>query len=99
MDYKITVKPLDIEIAASEDASLLDSLLAADIEVESICGGLGVCGSCKIRVLEGNATERTQEEEDHLTDEMFEQGDRLACQTYPLSDLVINIPASSLARD
>ncbi len=99
MDHTVTVRPLEVDITASEDDSLLDSLLNANIEVESICGGIGVCGKCRIRVLEGNTSDPTSEEEDHLSGEMFDAGERLACQTYPLSDLVIHIPAASRPSD
>ncbi len=99
MDYTVTVRPQEVEISASTEDPLLDSLQKAGIEIESVCGGIGVCGKCRIRVLEGDTSEPTLEEEDHLPEEMFEQGDRLACQTYPLSDLVIHIPGTSLLPD
>ena len=92
MEYSVTVKPAGAKIPASDEESLLDSLQNADVEIESECGGIGVCGLCRIHVLEGNTSESTLEEEDHLSDEMIEAGERLACQTYPLSDLTISIP-------
>jgi uncharacterized 2Fe-2S/4Fe-4S cluster protein (DUF4445 family) len=99
MEHSIAVRPLGIDISASQDDSLLAALQNADIEIESICGGIGVCGKCRIRVLEGNTSEPTLEEEDHLSEGMLEQGDRLACQTYPLGNLVINIPGSSMQEE
>ena len=92
MDYKVKVKPGDVEIEASDDESLLDSLQNANVEIESECGGIGVCGLCRIHVLEGDTSESTLEEDDHLSQEMIEAGERLACQTYPQSDLTISIP-------
>lgn len=99
MDHKVTVRPFGVEISAPEEEPLLTSLQDAGINVESICGGMGICGKCRIRVLEGNTSEPTFEEEDHLSEEMLEEGERLACQVYPLSDLVIHIPATSLTPD
>ncbi|MEW6555464.1 MAG: 2Fe-2S iron-sulfur cluster binding domain-containing protein [Actinomycetota bacterium] len=92
MEYNITVRPADVEIKASDEESLLDSIQKAGIEIESDCGGIGVCGLCRIHILEGKTSEIALEEEDHLTVEEFEAGERLACQTYPQSDLTISIP-------
>ncbi len=92
MEYKVIVKPMEVEIEDSDEGSLLDSLQKTGIGIESECGGIGVYGLCRIHVLEVDTTESTLEEEDHLNEEMIEAGERLACQTYPLSDLTISIP-------
>jgi ferredoxin len=92
MDHTIAVEPQGVNISASEDESLLEALEKAGIEIESSCGGVGTCGECVIKVLEGETSEPTLEEEDFLSPEMLESGERLACQTFPLSDLVIQIP-------
>lgn len=92
MDYTVTIKPGDIQIKASDEESLFDSLQKAEVAIDSDCGGIGVCGLCRIHVLEGATSESTLEEEDHLSEEMIEAGERLACQTYPQSDLTISIP-------
>jgi len=92
MDHTVLVKPMDVEITASEEEPLLDSLQKADIAIDSECGGIGVCGLCRIHVLAGDTSESTLEEDDHLSEEMIEAGERLACQTFPQSDLIISIP-------
>ncbi len=98
MDYNISVQPMDTAVACGGGEDLLTALHNAGIEVESICGGMGICGKCKVRILEGKASEPTLEEEDHLTDEQLDAGWRLACQVYPESDLSIQIPDSSLTH-
>ena len=92
MEYAVTVKPAGVKINASDDESLLDSLQRAGVDIESECGGIGVCGLCRIHVLEGDVSEITLEEDDHLSEDMIDAGERLACQTYPQSDLVISVP-------
>lgn len=99
MDYSITVEPLGKELSASGEEDLLSALHGAGIEVESVCGGIGSCGKCRIRILEGKATDPTLEEEEHLSEERLDAGERLACQVYPLSDLTIQLPDSSLAAE
>jgi uncharacterized 2Fe-2S/4Fe-4S cluster protein (DUF4445 family) len=99
MEYKISVKPLGIELTAGGGEALLTSLLDAGVGVESICGGVGTCGKCRVHILEGDTTPPTAGEEEHLSDEKLDEGMRLACQVYPLGDLVVYIPASSLTQD
>ncbi len=62
------------------------------------CGGKGTCGSCKIRVIRGEALTPTDAERTLLSPEELAAGFRLACQTIPLSDLEVEIPSESLAK-
>lgn len=62
------------------------------------CGGKGTCGSCKIRVIRGEAIAATAAEKALLQPEELAAGFRLACQTIPLSDLEVEIPSESLAK-
>jgi len=47
-------------------------------------------------VLSGSVSEPTSTEQETLTAEELERGYRLACQTYPISDLKIRVPPQSL---
>ena len=85
-----------MQLVSSTEEDLLTTLHGAGIEVESVCGGLGICGKCRIHILEGKVSEPTLEEEEHLSDEEIDGGERLACQVYPEGDLVIEVPESSL---
>jgi uncharacterized 2Fe-2S/4Fe-4S cluster protein (DUF4445 family) len=96
VEYSITLQPGGTQFTCSDDQDLLSALHQAGIEVESICGGLGSCGKCRIRIVEGKATDPTLEEEDHLSEDQLDSGERLACQTYAAGDLTIEIPASSV---
>ncbi len=97
MEYRIRVDPPGKELASSGGDDLLSLLHAAGIEVESVCGGIGACGKCRVRILSGKASDPTPEEEDHLSGEELAAGERLACQVYPRGDLSVRIPPSSLA--
>lgn len=61
------------------------------IDLDSLCGGRGKCGKCLIRVVQGKATEPTPSEIEILQKPEVEKGVRLACQTYPITDLVIDV--------
>lgn len=54
------------------------------------CGG-GICGTCKCRIVEGkDNTDRIKpKERRHLSDEEFEQGYRMACQTFLNGDVKV----------
>jgi len=99
MEYTISIKPLGLEVTAGGDQDLLTCLKEAGVGIESICGGKGSCGKCRIHLLEGEASPPTQDERKHISEGRLREGRRLACKVKPLSDLVIYIPASSLTHD
>jgi len=87
MSFKITFqksgKTFDWE---SSFNNLLDFAEAKGIQMESSCR-IGVCGSCKVKLLSGSVTMET---EDGLED--GDRADRmiLPCVAVPESDLVID---------
>lgn len=99
MEFSVSVKPLGIEVNCGAGRDLLTCLKEAGIGIESICGGKGSCGKCRIHLLEGEATPPTLDERKHVSEGNLRKGRRLACNVQPLSDLVIYIPASSLTHD
>ena len=52
MSFQITVEPLDETIEAEEEQTLLDAALRAGVYLPHACGH-GLCGTCKVDVLEG----------------------------------------------
>lgn len=75
--------------------ALLFALEDADIFLPSACGGRGICGKCRLRVLSGggdvNDTERN-----HLSEVELRDGWRLACQLSLEGDLEVEIPDEAL---
>ncbi|MBN2027421.1 MAG: DUF4445 domain-containing protein [Actinobacteria bacterium] len=96
MEYRIDVQPLGKQFLYGGEDDLLTALHDAGIDVESVCGGMGSCGKCRIHILEGKASDPTPQEGDLLSREQLAHGERFACQVYPQGDLSIYIPASSL---
>jgi len=99
VEYRIDVQPLGKQFSYGGEDDLLTALHSAGIDVESVCGGIGSCGKCRIHVLEGKASDPTPQEKDLLSQEQLTRGERLACQVYPEGDLSIYIPASSLTSE
>ena len=55
---------------------------------EKPCGGHGKCGKCKV-IAKGQLSAPTDDELNHITDDEFASGVRLACMTYALGDCEI----------
>ena len=94
--FHVDFEPVGRRGECSRDQSLLDSARQLNVDLVSICGGIGNCEHCKVQVISGKVTKPTLEEEASLTKTELEQGYRLACQTYPLSDVKLHVPPESL---
>ncbi len=95
---KVTFMPQRITVDAPKNTSIYDAALKAGIDVGGVCGGLGKCGKCKVKILEGTVTEPTEWERRVLTEEELKLGYRLACQTRVLSDVSIGIVVKKIMK-
>jgi uncharacterized 2Fe-2S/4Fe-4S cluster protein (DUF4445 family) len=95
-EYTINFQPIGKRVNAAINQSLLNVAQEAGIAIASICGGVGICDSCKVRLIKGRLTEQTLEEKALFSESELNSGFRLACQSYPQSDLTIEIPPESL---
>jgi uncharacterized 2Fe-2S/4Fe-4S cluster protein (DUF4445 family) len=80
-------------ISVAPQISILDALEREGIYLTSSCGGKGTCGKCKIIVKSGDVDRRSTMK---LTKEELDESYVLACQSYPLGDLLIDIPKESM---
>ena len=94
--FNIDFEPVGRRGMCARDQSLLDSARQLNVDLISICGGIGSCERCKVQVVAGQVTKPTLEEEASLSKHELEQGYRLACQAYPLSDVKLHVPPESL---
>ncbi|MHC1770704.1 MAG: ASKHA domain-containing protein [Flexilinea sp.] len=101
-DYKnhlIDWQPIGLKSACRADQTLLSAARKAGIQLVSFCGGNGTCGSCRVRLLEGTLSPLTDTEKEYLPAAEITSGIRLACQAYPLTDVKIHIPPSTLSTE
>ncbi|TFG27954.1 MAG: DUF4445 domain-containing protein [Promethearchaeota archaeon] len=65
------------------DKTLYDILLKINVPIQSLCGGSGTCGKCKLLIQQGEEylIPPTDEEKKLLSKEELENGWRLACRT------------------
>ena len=94
--YTIDFEPVGRRGEFSGDQNLLECARQLSVDLVSICGGIGSCDHCKVQVIAGNVSKPTLEEEAELGASALEQGYRLACQTYPESDVKLHVPPESL---
>lgn len=68
--------------------SLMEGLRKEGYQFSAACGGKGICGKCKIRVIEGEVY-ITEEDRSVFTEQEIKDGWRLACRVYPIDDIEI----------
>lgn len=96
--FTIDFEPVGKRVLSHPGETLADCALRAGIDLITSCNGLGVCTSCKVEVMEGTVSPPTTNEQARLTQLKDNPNLRLACQTTPLSDVRIFIPAGSLTQ-
>jgi uncharacterized 2Fe-2S/4Fe-4S cluster protein (DUF4445 family) len=94
--FNLDFEPIGRRGPCPADQTLLESARGLDVDLVSICGGGGSCGQCKVQIIAGKVSAPTPEEQAELSARELEQGYRLACQTYPRSDLKLQVPPESL---
>ena len=87
MSFQATIEPLGETIEVEDDQKLLDAALRAGIWLPYACNH-GVCGTCKVEVLEGEV-EHNEASSFALMDMERDEGKTLACCATLLSDIVI----------
>jgi len=92
----IVFLPLNKKVKVESGISLLEAAGHAGIIINSVCGGDGICGRCKMIVKSGKVKSMTSP---LLTREEIQHGVVLACTTYVESDIVVEIPAETLAEE
>jgi uncharacterized 2Fe-2S/4Fe-4S cluster protein (DUF4445 family) len=105
--YKVVFQPSGVRGQVADGATVLEAARKLGAEVESICGGKGDCGKCKIRLEEGyfpkyrissaiaSTQEKSRAKEKFLNQTQIRHGYRLACQTLIHGDIVVFVPEES----
>jgi uncharacterized 2Fe-2S/4Fe-4S cluster protein (DUF4445 family) len=91
-----------------DGASVLEAARALGVDLDSVCGGRGICGRCQVDIAEGDfAKHAVHSSADHVTPAgavearyaskrgAFPPGRRLGCQARICGDLVVDVPPES----
>ena len=94
--YTVTFFPHKKSVVVEEGTTLLDAVSKAHITINNLCGGDGICGRCKMVVVEGSVKGDVSAK---LTREEITKGYVLACMAKIMSDLIVDIPEETLAKE
>ena len=94
--FTIDFEPVGRRGQFTNEQSLLECARQLSVELVSLCGGMGSCEHCKVQVISGQVSPLTLEEESSLSENEIKQGYRMACMTYPESDVKLHVPPDSL---
>ena len=86
---------------------VLQAARSLGVDIDSVCGGRGICGRCQVTVAVGefakhgvksraeNLTPFGAVEEEYCKTQPMDAGRRLSCSTQVLGDVVIDVPSGS----
>jgi len=94
---RVRVFGLEREVPCSATVSVLNALVQAGVVLHHDCGGKALCGTCRIRVVDGagkgaGTNPMAAKERQRLEAVGGGPDDRLACQLYIYRDIRIEIP-------
>jgi uncharacterized 2Fe-2S/4Fe-4S cluster protein (DUF4445 family) len=92
---KVIFNPMDKMVEVEQGTILLDAIREAGINIRSICGGDGDCGTCKVILNKGKVSHVSTKYKDWLSPQEISEGYYLACQIRILSDCEFTIPVES----
>jgi uncharacterized 2Fe-2S/4Fe-4S cluster protein (DUF4445 family)/NADPH-dependent glutamate synthase beta subunit-like oxidoreductase len=105
--YLVIFQPSGSRGYVDKHKSLKEASIALGVDIEGVCGEKAICGTCKVRIEEGDFEKYgIRSSRDNLspmgpTERKFfnlqqeKQGYRLACQTRITGDVVIFVPEES----
>ena len=109
--HTLIFTPSGLQTTAEDGETVYDVGLRAGVDIQSICGGKGLCKRCqievdtgkhakfKVDVTEENYSKLSPTEKKAIHDGELPEGRRLSCRTKIRGDLVVNIPADSRERE
>ena len=95
-DFTVDFQPLGRRVQVAEGKTLLEAARQAGVGLNAVCGGAGVCGTCRVRVVEGVVSPPNKSEANFLDQDELDEGYRLACQVEVQGDVLVDVPSTSI---
>jgi len=95
--HQIDFQPLRCRFSCGEETTIYEAAREAEISLASTCGGRVTCGRCRVRILAGDVSPLSEDEQAILGSKDAAAGYRLACAAQVLGDLTVYVPSHSLA--
>lgn len=96
MMHEVTFLPENRRVNVPSGTSLLEATRLAGLELETNCGGEGICGRCRMILMEGDIPDRVTWP---FTESQIRKGYILACLSHVFGDLVVEIPIGRRGRE
>jgi len=94
-DCHIDFEPSGLRAVCAEGTRLSEVACAAGAELVLVCGGQGICGQCRVRIMAGEVMPPTDTEREKLGEGLLAEGYRLACMTRAQGDAKVDVPPGS----
>jgi uncharacterized 2Fe-2S/4Fe-4S cluster protein (DUF4445 family) len=96
MTFTVEFAPSGLSVTVSEGITVLDAARLAGADLDSTCGGRGLCGRCQIVPTNADAlTGWASTEEEYKGRRPIRDGQRLGCAAQVCGNLQVEIPAAS----
>lgn len=92
--HKLFFLPDQKEMEVEHGTTIMEAAQEAGVYINSLCGGEGVCGKCRVQVTEGNIR-ADKNSISFLSKEEVMEGYVLACQAKVYGDMEVVIPPES----
>ncbi len=105
--HMVVFQPCGVRGKVGDGATILEASQQLGADIESICGGKGTCGKCKVRIEKGyfakygirskiaSVAMIGEGNEKFLNQSQLRQNYRMACQTRIHGDIVVFVPEES----
>jgi len=94
--HSVVFNPSGIRAAVAAGATVLDAARAGGVDLDSVCGGRGLCGRCQVSPTDAHVLSSPGPTElGYRGRRPLPEGSRLGCQALLLADAVIDVPAES----
>ncbi|MCJ7683181.1 MAG: 2Fe-2S iron-sulfur cluster-binding protein, partial [Desulfobacteraceae bacterium] len=92
--YKVTFLPDGETVEVEDGATIMGAAQKAGVYINSLCGGKGVCGKCRVQIANGKVR-ADKNSISFLSKEEVSEGYALACQAKVDEDIEVVIPPES----
>ena len=106
-DVRVVFTPSGRRGRFAKNTTVLEAARELGVDLDSVCGGRGICGRCQIELSEGSFAKHgiesrhdhlssvTRAEADYAREQSLADNRRLGCSSRILGDVVIDIPPDS----
>lgn len=91
--HNVTLLPSGMTVKVMHGSCLSD--LLAEFNLQMPCGGRGVCGNCRVRLLKGTIA-KTQLHKDTLVRKNLDESWYLACMSRVEDDITVELPSTDM---